>query len=297
MMKFVRFIALGFLLFVAALPTHKASAQFGACLPAFCASTPITGCTEGNAFIARTSGLDALHINAYQDFICGLVADGIFSKFDIIYIFATQDSTTAGLNLVSTSYPAIVHGVPAFVADRGYTGVSGSATIYIDTGFNPTIAASPKYVLNSAHISGWSLTNVQSGDALLGAFDAGPSNHTYILPWFTGTGLTYFRVNLASSTSDVGPPTGDSRGHFLATRSAVNTELGYINGVNAPVSGTVTSGLTNNNLYVLGTNNNGTPSGAAFQETMASVGSDLNATNELNFYNRLRTYMTTVGVP
>jgi hypothetical protein len=31
--------------------------------------------------------------------------------------------------------------------------------------------------------------------------------------------------------------------------------------------------------------------------TMASIGSSLSSTDVTNFYNRLRTYMTAVGVP
>jgi hypothetical protein len=37
--------------------------------------------------------------------------------------------------------------------------------------------------------------------------------------------------------------------------------------------------------------------GAGYQIAMASIGSSLNSTEATNFYNRLRTYMTSMGVP
>src|SRR5258706_16256620 len=79
-------------------------------------------CASAAAFLARTSGLDATHTNAYINLICGLVSDGIFSKLDALYIFATQDSTTAMLNLISTSFTASTFsGTLTFTTDRGYT--------------------------------------------------------------------------------------------------------------------------------------------------------------------------------
>src|SRR5258706_5828950 len=88
---------------------------------------PLSGsCAESTAFFARTSGLDAAHIAAYNTFICGLVTDGLFSKFDVLHIYATQDSTTALLNLVSTSYNGTAVGSPTFTADRGFTGTGSS---------------------------------------------------------------------------------------------------------------------------------------------------------------------------
>src|SRR6266404_3514163 len=71
-------------------------------------------CAQSTAFLARTSGLDTTHTNAYNSLICGLVTNGVFSKFDFLYIYATQNSTTALLNLISTSFNSTVHGAPTF---------------------------------------------------------------------------------------------------------------------------------------------------------------------------------------
>ena len=79
--------------------------------------------SESAVFLARTSGLDTTHVNAYTALIDGLVADGVWSKFDVLRIYATQNSTTALLNLKSSSFTAVTHGSPSFTADRGFTGV------------------------------------------------------------------------------------------------------------------------------------------------------------------------------
>ncbi len=62
-------------------------------------------CTIAAApFLARTSGLDGTHTTAYTNLICGLIADGVWQKLDMLHIYATQNSTTALLNLVQNAY-------------------------------------------------------------------------------------------------------------------------------------------------------------------------------------------------
>src|SRR6266446_6451001 len=117
------------LLLLLLLAPTPAPAQFGGCLPGFCGTVQsVASCAESVAFIARTSGLDAAHKNNYHRLICGLVADGIWSNLDALYTFATKDQTTANLNLKSASFTAVAAGGPAWVADRGYTGVESSTS-------------------------------------------------------------------------------------------------------------------------------------------------------------------------
>src|SRR5438105_2736087 len=78
------------------------------------AQVPLTGAGKGRPaadsaaatnLLARTTGLDAAHIAAYKALLNGLTADGIFNSdgtsnfLDALYIWATQDQTTADLNL------------------------------------------------------------------------------------------------------------------------------------------------------------------------------------------------------
>jgi hypothetical protein len=121
---------------------------------------PPSGCTQATTFLARTSGLSGTETTAYTNLICGMVTDGTWSLLDALYIFATNTTTTAKLNLISTSFPIAYHGTPAessqFSADHGYTG--DGSTVYLDTGFIPS-SAGGVFTLNSAHIGQYMLTS------------------------------------------------------------------------------------------------------------------------------------------
>ena len=79
------------------------------------------GCSQATTFIARTSGLSGTESAAYTAMICGMVTDGTWTLFDALYIFATNTTTSANLNLVSTNYNITVGVAPTFSADHGYT--------------------------------------------------------------------------------------------------------------------------------------------------------------------------------
>ncbi len=252
-----------------------------------------SGSAEATAFLARTTGLDATHTNAYTALIDGLVSDGVWSKLDALYIFATQDATTANLNLISTSYPASPSGSPTFTADNGYTGAS-SGPKNIHTGFIPSTASSPKFTRNSAHISMWGLNNINPGGAtVMGSGTSGA---------ITGMHIRYVDNNsyyyCNSSGNDLVVANASSVGHFLANRSTSSAAQGYKNGSSVVTNNSSTStAVTAQEIYVCGQNDNGAAFGVGNQTAMASIGSSLNSTEAGNFYTRLRTYMTAVGVP
>ncbi len=249
--------------------------------------------SEVSAFLARTSGHDGTHVSAYTALINGLVSDSVWSKLDFLHIYATQDTTTAQLNLVSSSYPATLNGSPTFTADRGYTGTNASSTVYINTSFNPTTASSPKFVLNSAHISMWQVNNVQSQS--IGVVD-GASASTAINPRFTDN-KGYFYINNSDSNRAVLASSTDSTGHWISSRTSSSVLTAYRNGSSVASSGLASGAIANRNIYTLAVDAGGTANGTSGQCAMASLGSSLNGTDATNLYNRLRTYMTAVGVP
>lgn len=251
-----------------------------------------TNATQTTAFLARTSGLNATHTNAYKAMIDGMVSDGVFQKLDVFYVHATQDSTTALLNLVSSSFTGTAHGSPTFTADRGFQGTSGSSTVYIDTGFNPSSAPSPNYTTNSAHIMGWPLTNA-ADTACCGASVSGVNS--YPIPRLSGD-LFYCRINNAPGGSD-NVANASSIGQFIVNRSGASATQGYKNGSSVLTPNVASNGNPNINLYTCGWNNAGTPDGYGQQMAAMSCGGSLSGTDVTNFYNRLRTYLTAVGVP
>src|SRR5258706_1819329 len=288
------------------LPPKQTPAQFTGCLPAFCNSAGgfAGSCTQSTAFINRalvvTPGLDATHKTAYDTLICGLVTDGVFSKFDALYIYATQTNGVALLSLVSASYNQTSHGSPTFTVDRGFTGVAASTTVYLDTGFIPSTAPSPQFTQNSAHVSVWSVINVGAvPHAPIGLVN-GAIQGTLIYPETTDTNA-YFRANSQNSTTACA--CGTPVGFYLASRnSSATITTGYKNG--SLVETTNPDGAVSvqtSNILTLAANITGSGTfgadGSSHQLAEASLGSGMSGTDDTNFYNRLRTYMTTVGVP
>ncbi len=259
-----------------------------------------TGCAQSATFLARTSGLDTTHIAAYKNLICGLVTDNLYSGLDMLHIYAAQDSTTAKLNLISTSYPATLNnsggGPVTFTVDRGFTGVSTGGT-YIGTAFNPTTASSPNYTQNSGHVSILALNAITNpnGAFIMGATNGGTvqiGGHARF-----GDGNAYFELN--NAPTGVSVAVASTAYHYMPNRTTSTALQGYGNGVSLVSSNAITSVAPPNlEIVVLGQNKGGgTIDGAVYQAVMASIGKGWNGTEALNFYNRLRTYMTAVGVP
>lgn len=252
------------------------------------------------AFLARTSGLDTLHTNAYATLINGLVVDGVWPKLDVLYVFATKDAATALLNLTSASFNGVANGAPAFAPDLGYTGVDGSTTVYIDSTFNSTTAPSPNFSQNSSHLSAWSNTNAiagASGGIMIGVASAGltaPASH--LIAKFSD-GKDYFRIN--DNVFGGGVVNANSTGHYVGSRSGASAQAGYRNAVDQGIASQASGAPPNAPISILAVMNVGgaVSFGSALQIGSASIGGNLSPTDVTNFYNRLRSYMTAVGVP
>jgi hypothetical protein len=275
--------------------------------PAFPSPTVLTPpyCPAAMNFLARASTLTAPYVDPIANFICGCVpkglinANGTSSVFDVLHLYANQDTTNALLNLVSSSYTGTVVN-PSFVAGRGFTGQDlATPTTYINTNFNP-VTAFGVYTTTTAHISFWSNTNGYpvNGGLAMGSFNSGAGNiETNI---YFGGGSAYYRVNDTVPVSG-GVTTANTNGHFIASRTGFNLTTGYRNGV-AQANPSVNAGTPQSvPLFVLAANDAAAaPSpkyGVQFQVCMASIGGALTSTQATDFYNLLRTYMTAVGVP
>lgn len=252
-----------------------------------------TFCAEYTAFLARTTGMNATHQTAYQNLICGLVTDGVWSKLDILYIFATQTSTIAQLNLVSSSFNATIVGSPTFTADLGYNGTDNGVANYINTTFNPTTASSPKFTQNSAHMALWSTVTTTSTNAAAGGQTAG--HVAYLYTKFSGDSSAYSRIN-NSGASGPNAVAGNPKGLEIGNRSGASATQLYLN--NALLQSAVDASVTSPNLNfsVLGANNNGVTTTVGNQYALYSNGSSLTGTDVTNYTSRVNAYMATFGI-
>jgi hypothetical protein len=294
-----RWLLLLFLIFL--IPT-PASAQFGGCLPALCgkAVAPPPSCIEAVTFLTRTSGLDTPHRNNYINLICGLVTDGVWPKLDYIYTFATQDQTTANLNLVSSDFTVIPQASPAWAVDRGYTGIANSSTVYLFTNFAPPgcIIHSPlclAWTTNNAHFSVWSNTAGQTNGWATG-ISGGPGNGSTFILTRDLADKAQFNIN---SVPGIIVSNTDGHGLFEVNMSGGNTIDVYINGSSVGTLGTTALDPWGGPIPLLaagiyaGTIQHGWDG----QMSAATAGGSLTSTDHANLYARLRTYMTAVGVP
>src|SRR5208283_3321474 len=114
--------------------------------------------------------------------------DGTWSLLDALYIFATNTTTTAALNLVSSSFTGTVNGTLTFSADNGWTG--DGSTGYFGTNFIPSIALG-NCKLNSCSMGIYDLTsNTGAQTCQLGAYGGATTSRIYL----PGSAVNIFEV-------------------------------------------------------------------------------------------------------
>lgn len=252
------------------------------------------GCSQATTFLARTSGLSGTETTAYTTMICGMVTDGVWcgTTLDALYIFATNTTTTANLNLCSTSFGLAQTGSVTFSADHGYTG--DGSTGFLDTGFTPSTAGG-NWVLNSATIGAYILTNrtTNATNVALGSTDAsGSTGFSYIQPL-----NTTFQYDLNGNTFPT-VANGSARGHWLVTRTSSSLVTAYKNGASFGSSGSDTSTtLPNQTVLISALHDIGSIDDFSNDQVAAAYfGSGINATQAAAIDTRINGYMTALGI-
>lgn len=216
-----------------------------------------------------------------NNLIVSLKAAGVWAKLDALYVTAAADSQAARRNWIADQYNLTAVNAPTFVADRGYTG-NGSSS-YLDTGFNPTTASSPKFTQNSANMGLWSRTNT-----------------TGVNSWDFGNVGSYFvRANAidvvqGSINNNANPKTlGAYPGHNGWSRTTSLAWKGYRNG-SETISETnwASAALVNANFRMGGIDNS---NWGIQQIATGYFGSSLTGAEETALHAALNTYLQAVG--
>lgn len=219
-----------------------------------------------------------------NDLILGLKSDGIWTKLDRLWILAAENSQSALIDLVANETASIVSTpVPTFTTDRGYTGAGGG---YIDTGFVPSDGGAQLFDLDDAHYSCWSLTSsLPSGTYSV----CGNGNDTWLK--YDPDYSFYFRINeVGGATAPYGDFTTHA-GHFISSRSSSTQRKLYQDGTLKYTTNATSASLTGSSQFIISNGTSGVGVAAY------SLGSNLNGGSDAsNFYDRLATYMTAVGV-
>lgn len=227
-----------------------------------------------------------------RDLISGLQTDGIWAKLDRLWLLAAENTQSALIDLVARDQATAVS-TPAFTTDRGYAG-NGSSS-YIDTTFNASTQGA-QYVLNNAHMGVWD--NTSRGDATTaqtGAYDgSGLCDLLTYTSVFGPLGLT-FRLNGGGATLTSSP----SSGFFIAQRATATALEGFRNGTSVGTAAASASiSVPNCSFFICSRSDNGTSVIPSTDQIAAvSYGASFTSTQAANYYTRMRTYMTAVGVP
>lgn len=253
-------------------------------------------------FLTRANAittLDGTHTSAYKALINGLNSDfgnSLSTKLDFLYIFCTQSTGVAVLNLVSSSFTASLVGAPAFVADQGYTGVNASASVHIDTTFNASTAGG-QFSQNKAHIGIWCNTVTTNNANIAVGVSTTSGTSCAIFPQFTD-GKAYYRIN-DPPTGSGGTTVTNTQGYYVANRSGAAVQQGYKNAVDQSIVSVSSSTLSNGTMAILSNHVVGGAfgNGIGVQCSISHGGGSLSSTDVSNLYSRLGTFRTTVGLP
>jgi hypothetical protein len=220
-----------------------------------------------------------------SNLIKGLKTDGVWTKLDRLWLFAAENSQSALRDLVAAS-AATATSSPTFTTDRGYTG-NGSSS-YINSNFTPSTAGG-LYAQDSACCGAWCSILSGTGNNLFGA-----SNGTFLGIYDTSTDWIG-QINSSGNTSGFTRSTG----LITLTRTGPGSTDGgiFLNGTNKGGISNRNGTILSNSIAFLAYNSTGTPIQFSSAQIAAGViGGGLSDANVANFYARLRTYMTAVGV-
>lgn len=252
-------------------------------------TTSFTSETETDTLFAAIDSLPAYHRKrAINDVIVALKAAGVWTKLDVLYVFAAHDEDTALINWKNPgTFNCTAVNAPTFVADRGYTGDGASSAL--DTGFNPSTAGGG-FTQNSAHLGAWSLTDIAaSNHPNMGNTQATP--HILINSRNTSDQAS-FRIN---SSTNLTIASTSGAGHFSASRTSSTALTGYINGSAV----TAVSGGTGNTSSTLQNDTIRIARWGIFygerQIAVAHAGASLSGPETLAAYQAFQAYLQSVG--
>lgn len=218
-----------------------------------------------------------------------------WAKLDALWVHAAHDAQAGRLNWLTGTYDCVPINNPSFTTDRGYMG--DGAGSYLDTGFNPTTAVSPKYAQNSGSLGIRSNTaNVGTG-SLAGFYDTANNRGSTINPRIDNTNsVASYRLNTGitglNSPNSL-PINSDSIGMYVANRIGAADLRGYKNGTLLASGVQASTVLANGNIR-LGSIN--ATSFRACQFSMGFIAGGLTDQEVQDVFDWFEPYRTALGI-
>jgi len=251
--------------------------------------TPLTApdSAELSQFLARITTPDGTHRSAYAALIDGLVADGLWTKLDALYIFAAADATTAKVNLRQSSFGLTTAAEPTFTPDTGYVG--NGTTMILNTNFTPS-SAGGQFTLNSAHFAMYITT---SSTANCGDFFGSDDASTTRLNLIATTGVVQYNISSSGAGS---PAISNVQGLWCVNRPSAGTRELFKNASSTPFDTGAASGgaLESTHGFTIMKTDDGSSNTA--NASACCFGSGLSGANYAALAARLKAYMTVFGI-
>lgn len=243
-----------------------------------------------NAVVANGGSVSGVRKTLVNDLIVGLKADGLFTKLDRLWLHAGENQPSALTDIVADSSATTVNS-PTFTIDRGYTG--NGTTSYLASGYKSSDG--PNLAQNSAHCSAWVVTVDATNNAMILGAETGAGIGMLLMYSTTGP---KWQTSLNQDFSNTPGPTG-AGGTGLVTATRVNStqENIYRNGGSKDTSAANSVGVDTIPFFICARNIGAIDNPSQHQIAATHFGGGLTDTDVTNIYNRLRTYMTAVGVP
>lgn len=225
------------------------------------------------------------YVTALNILVDDLVNSGNWYYLYDMRIFATPTSDGSLVNLkVPTSSALVPVNAPTFTANEGYNG--NGTTQYLSTPFIPDTTPSFPFQ-NDAQYGVYVRTNVDENKYLYGVRDG--SVFTSYRARVAGFG--YANLNQGATSNFINT---DSRGLHSMIRPASNALSIWRNGVNIGNSTNASNGTANLPVYILCSNELGTPS--LFATTQVSMWYAARAgLNPVSFYQAFQNFATAIG--
>lgn len=217
-----------------------------------------------------------------SDTIKAVKTAGVWTKLDALYLMAAADEQAARQNWITDQFNLTASNSPTFTADRGFAGDGSSS--FLDSGFNPATAVSPKFTLNSAVLGIFSRSNINNATY----YDVGNAGARFNVRSATGSTM---RGNINDALVTNFGANGTSVGLFAINRSGSNARQGYWNGAAHGGDTQVSTAVTSANMQFL----RGSTNYSTRQLAVGFIGASLTAGEHAAFHTALLTYLQTIG--
>ena len=246
---------------------------------------------DAQAFISAAAITNATQIDAINNLVEGLKADGIWSKMKAIYPFIGGTASTHKFNLKD---PRDLDAAFRLLFVGGWTHSSTGALPNGTSGYaNTFLTPATTLTLNNSHLSYYSRSNVagRTGIAIGSYNNVFTSGNQIAIRWTDDN----FYSNIDNAALIVATNT-NTTGFYITSRTASNLIKSYKN--NSLLGSNTTSSVTLNNAAIfLGARSDG---GLVVlfdnkECAFSSIGDGLTDTEAANYYTRVQAFQTALN--